>query len=171
MHVVLDEALADIGRMVLDPDGLVRAVAAGTRRGVDPPRWRRAEVRPVDLRAGRRLQIVRFDQRQAFTENLDYGPDAAAAVKELLAEPIGSWHVATTDTTVQVRVTKKGNAQLHRAAAAERRHPATARPEEPGTPGGPRSRGNERPRGGSQDARDRMAPADPAAASHPHDRI
>jgi|SRR5262245_7360370 len=127
MQVVLDEALADIGRMVLDPDGLVRAVAAGIRRGVDPPRWRRAEVRPVDLHSGRRLQIVRFDQRQAFTENLEYGPDAAAAVKELLAEPFGNWHVDTMDTTVQLRVTKKGNAQLHRATASQHGHPAVAR--------------------------------------------
>src|SRR4029453_887306 len=139
MHVALDEALADIGRMVLDPDGLVRAVAAGTRRGADPPRWRRAEVRPVDLRAGRRLQIVRYDHRQAFTENVEYGPDAAVAVKELLAEPFGNWQVETTDMTVQLRVTKKGNAQLHRAAAAERRHPAASWRQAPGPPGGPRA--------------------------------
>jgi SAM-dependent methyltransferase len=135
MQVALDEALADIGRMVLDPDGLVRAVAAGTRRGVDPPRWRRAELRPVDLRAGRRLQIVRYDERQAFTENVDYGPDAAVAVKELLAEPFGNWHVDNVDTTIQLRVTKKGNAQLHRAASDPRQSAASPRDAE--APGGP----------------------------------
>src|SRR5262245_46107660 len=135
MQVALDEALADIGRMVLDADGLVRAVAAGTRRGVDPPRWRRVELRPVDLRAGRRLQIVRYDERQAFTENVEYGPDAAGAVKELLAEPFGSWHVDTADTTVQLRVTKKGTAQLHRAAAFDTRQQAAQR--DAGAAGGP----------------------------------
>jgi len=135
MQVALDEALADIGRMVLDADGLVRAVAAGTRHGVDAPRWRRAELRPVDLRAGRRLQIVRYDERQAFTENVEYGPDAAVAVKELLAEPFGSWHVNNVDTTIQLRVTKKGNAQLHRAAPDPRQSAASPRDAE--APGGP----------------------------------
>jgi SAM-dependent methyltransferase len=135
MQVALDEALADIGRMVLDADGLVRAVAAGTRRGADPPRWRRAELRPVDLRSGRRLQIVRYDERHAFTENVEYGPDAAIAVKELLAEPFGSWHIDTVDTTVQLRVTKKGNGQLHRAASDPRQSAAPPRDAE--APGGP----------------------------------
>ena len=172
MHVALDDALADIGRMVLDPDGLVRAVAAGTRRGADPPRWRRADVRPVDLRAGRRLQIVRYDQRQAFTENVEYGPDAAVAVKELLAEPFGNWHVDTTDMTVQLRVTKKGNAQLHRATATERRHPAASWRQAAGPPGGPRARATARPMVDSgQDDPDHTAPVDRTAAARAHDRI
>ncbi len=172
MQVALDEALADIGRMVLDPDGLVRAVAAGTRRGADPPRWRRAEVRPVDLRAGRRLQIVRYDQRQAFTENVEYGPDAAVAVKELLAEPFGNWHVDTTDMTVQLRVTKKGDAQLHRAAAAERRHPAASRRQAPGPPREPRARATSRRMVDSgQDDPEHTAPVDRTAAARAHDRI
>jgi SAM-dependent methyltransferase len=34
----------------------------------------------------------------------------------LLAEPFGNWHVQTADATVQLRVTKSGDAQVHRAA-------------------------------------------------------
>jgi SAM-dependent methyltransferase len=170
MQVELDEALADIARMVLDPDGLVRAVAAGTRRGMDPPRWRRAEMRPVDLRAGHRLQIVRYDQRQAFTENVDYGPDAAVAVKELLAEPFGNWHVDTVDTTVQLRVTKKGDAQLHRAAAADPRQSTMLR-DPPRARGWPRARAISRPAVESpQDSPDHRAPVDRSPAARAHDR-
>jgi SAM-dependent methyltransferase len=50
-------------------------------------------------------------------------------VDELLAEPFGNWHVETATTTLQVRVTKKGDAQVHRsagaAAAAARDHDRT----------------------------------------------
>jgi SAM-dependent methyltransferase len=117
MQVALEEALAELSGALADPAGLVRAIAAGRRRGGDPPRWRRVELRPVDLRAGRRLQIVRYDERQAFTENIEYGSGAVVAVKELLTEPFGSWHVDTPTDTIQLRVTKKGKAQLHRQAS------------------------------------------------------
>lgn len=119
MQVALDDALADLRSILLDPDRLIRAVGSGRRRGLDAPRWRRVELRPVDLRAGRRLQVVRYDERQAFAENLEYGSDVAATVKELLAEPFGNWHVDTAETTIQLRITKKGRARLHRAAAGQ----------------------------------------------------
>ena len=120
MHTVpqpLDAALADLRPLLLDPDRLLRAVAGGRRRGATPA-WRRVELRPVDLRAGRRLQVVAYDATQAHTRNHAYGPEAAAAVDALLAEPFGNWHVETVEATVQLRVTKKGDAQVHRSAAA-----------------------------------------------------
>jgi SAM-dependent methyltransferase len=45
---------------------------------------------------------------------------ATTTVDALLAEPFGTWHVETVDETVQLRVTKKGAAQVHRAAASRR---------------------------------------------------
>ncbi len=120
MHTVpqpLDDALAELRPVLLDPDRLLRAVASGRRRG-QTPRWRRVELRPVDLRAGRRLQVVAHDATQAHTRNHGYGPDAVAAVDALLAEPFGNWHIETVEETVQLRVTKKGEAQVHRASAA-----------------------------------------------------
>ena len=43
----LDGALHQVRRLLLDPDALVRAVAAGKRRyGV--PDWRRVEIRPAN---------------------------------------------------------------------------------------------------------------------------
>jgi len=116
MPIPLPDALAEIETVLLDPDRLVRAVAAGRRRGCDRPAWRRVELRPVDLAAGRRLQVVRYDQTQAFTANLAYGEQAVGAVADLLASPFGNWHVDTVDSTIQLRVTKGGDAQVHRAA-------------------------------------------------------
>jgi SAM-dependent methyltransferase len=106
----LDALRAD----VLDENRLIRAVAAGRRRG-ERPDYRRAELRWVDLRGGRRLQVVRYDDRQAFTSNIE--PEhASATLQELLDQPYGNWHVETTEGTTQLRVTKNGEAQVHRSA-------------------------------------------------------
>jgi SAM-dependent methyltransferase len=113
----LDTALAGLRPLLLDGTALVRAVAAGRRRDATPP-WRRVEVRPTDLKSGRHLQVVTYDERAATTTNHPYGEPAERAVDALLADPYGNWHVQTTDQTVQLRVTKKGAAQVHRAAAA-----------------------------------------------------
>lgn len=111
----LDQALAEVRELLLAP-GLTRAVAAGRRRGFVPS-VTRAQVRPVTLKSGPRLQIVTDDGARPFTRNVEPGAEAAAAVDELLAEPFGNWHVETDAATVQVRITKKGDAQVHRAAA------------------------------------------------------
>jgi SAM-dependent methyltransferase len=110
----LTAALAEVRDLLLDP-ALTRAVAAGRRRG-STPSVVRAELRPVSLKSGRRLQIVTNDGAGPYTRNLAPGPDAAAAVDALLAEPFGNWHVEAAGATVQVRVTKKGDAQVHRGA-------------------------------------------------------
>ncbi|MFK3981327.1 class I SAM-dependent methyltransferase [Micromonospora sp. NPDC050397] len=111
----LELALAEVRALLLAP-GLTRAVAAGRRRG-QAPTLVRAEVRPVTLKAGPRLQIATFDGSRPHTRNVAPGPESDAAVDALLAEPFGNWHVETASATVQVRVTKKGDAQVHRAAA------------------------------------------------------
>ncbi|MEO3744992.1 SAM-dependent methyltransferase [Plantactinospora sp. B5E13] len=111
----LGGALAEVRALLLDP-GLARAVAAGRRRGTAPAVVR-AELRPVALKAGPRLQIVTDDGARPHTRNVSFGPEADAAVDALLAEPFGNWHVETATTTLQVRVTKRGEAQLHRAPA------------------------------------------------------
>ncbi|HEX6919158.1 MAG TPA: SAM-dependent methyltransferase [Actinomycetes bacterium] len=114
----LDPALAALRPLLLDPDRLVRAVAAGRRRGHEPS-WRRAELRPVDLKTGRHLQVVTLgDQGAVQTTNHPYDGSAARSVDALLADSFGNWHVQTTEETVQLRVTKKGAAQVHREAAA-----------------------------------------------------
>jgi SAM-dependent methyltransferase len=114
----LDAVLAEVRELLLDPD-LTRAVAAGKRRG-HTPSVTRAELRPVVLKGGQRLQIVTDDGARPYTRNVSPGAEAAAAVDALLAEPFGNWHVQTAATTVQVRITKKGDAQVHRAAAEPR---------------------------------------------------
>ena len=120
----LTDVLAEVRELLLAP-GLTRAVAAGRRRGFTPS-VTRAELRPVALKTGQRLQIVTDDGARPHTRNVAPGTEAAAAIDALLAEPFGNWHVETDAATVQVRVTKKGDAQVHRAGAG----PAPAAPQE-----------------------------------------
>ncbi len=111
----LDAALAEVRALLLDQGRLTRAVAAGRRRG-QAPSVVRAELRPVRLKSGPRLQVVTSDGSRPYTRNVAFGAEAEAAVDALLAEPFGNWHVQTADATVQVRITKSGDAQVHRAA-------------------------------------------------------
>ncbi|CAB4916416.1 unannotated protein [freshwater metagenome] len=109
---------------VLDADSLVRALASGRRKGGPAPvvqgrEVRRVEVRVVDLRAGRHLQVTAYDATQAHTTNHALGEDARAVVDALLGEPFANWHVDTTDATHQLRVTKKGAPLLHTSARRE----------------------------------------------------
>lgn len=115
----LADALATIERLLVDdgPDGLVRAVASGRRRNFTIE-FRKVELRYVDVNAGRQLQITSYDT-QAHTRNVARGEDAEVEITRLLGEPYSSWHVDTARETVQLRVTKRGKALLHRAKREE----------------------------------------------------
>ena len=110
----LDAALTRIRQLINDRDTLVRAVASGRRRGWPAPVHMRTEFRPVALKTGIRLQITRHDGTRPITDNVEFGD---SAVDVVLAQPYGNWLVETVDATVQLRVTKRGEAQVHRSAA------------------------------------------------------
>lgn len=120
----LEPALAEIASIMTDGSRLVRAVGAGRRRG-EHPTFRRVDVRWVDLAAGPHLQVESFDERQSFTRNVPT-EGVGTAVDELLAQPYANWHVEGVDATVQLRVTKKGDAQVHRSPASAGASPAAA---------------------------------------------
>ena len=120
----VNDELTLLRSAVLDADGLVRALATGRRKGQPAPvvegrEVRRVEVRVVDLKAGRHLQVVSYDATQAHTTNHLLGEAAEAAVDALLAEPFANWYVDTATATHQLRVTKKGVPLLHTSARAE----------------------------------------------------
>ena len=116
----LTSALEELRPLLLDGDRLVRAVAAGRRRGQEPPEHERLEIRPVALRSGPHLQAVARSGPRTSTRNAALGAEAERLVDEVLALPFGNWHVETDAEVVQLRVTKRGEAQLHRAATSKR---------------------------------------------------
>ncbi len=77
----------------------------------------------MQLKAGPHLQFTARTGPVVSTRNVPVD-EAAAAVDDLLAQPYGNLHVETATEVVQVRVTKKGDAQVHRAAAAHEAGPA-----------------------------------------------
>ncbi len=103
---------------VLDEHVLVRAVVSGRQRNQTVP-YRRVELRYVDVKAGRRLQVTAYDDTQSHTRNVEPGAPARAAVDELLVAGYANWHIEARSETVQVRVTKKGRWLVHRAARTE----------------------------------------------------
>src|SRR6478752_5648008 len=109
-------ALSRLRSEILDDEHLVRALASGRRRGQPEPRWRRIELRYVDLKAGRHLQLTAYDDTQAHVSN---HADPREVLDELLDEPFANWHVETTTHAHQLRVTKKGQALLHSAERTE----------------------------------------------------
>ena len=115
-------ALAKVRTQLLDPEALVRAVASGKQRG-SAPAWRRAEMRYVDLKAGRHLQVTSYDDTQAHTHNHLVGDAARDAVDALLDEPFANWHVDTVTESHQLRVTKPNLAVL---TTKERQEPVAA---------------------------------------------
>ncbi len=117
MSEPLSSALNKLREHLLDPETLVRAVASGRRKGHQPT-WRRVELRYVDLKAGRHLQVTAYDEAQAHTANHAVGAPAEATVDALLEEPFGNWHVNTTTEAHQLRATKKG-ALLHSRPRSE----------------------------------------------------
>lgn len=104
-------------RHLLTGDALVRAVASGHRRA-DHPAWTRAELRVVRLRGQDAVQqVLTAPHGPPETTHLAPG-ELRTAVETLLAEPFSSWHVRTRDRVVQLRVTKRGEAQVHTEDAA-----------------------------------------------------
>jgi SAM-dependent methyltransferase len=118
MSEPLLRVLSRMRALILDDTVLVRAVASGRQRGQETP-WRRAELRYVDLKAGRHLQVTTYDATQAHTANHASGADARDAVDDLLDQPFANWHVETTTQQHQVRVTRKLEAVVHTTERAD----------------------------------------------------
>lgn len=109
----LPEALAEIREALLAP-GLIHGEGRGRRRGSDrepAPSVVKATIRPVVLKSGPMLQIVTDDGQRPTTRNVA-GPEE---IDKLLAEPFGSWVVASETGTVSLQTTRKG-AIIHRTA-------------------------------------------------------
>jgi len=100
--------VSEVRAMMLDPGSLVRATARGRAPGRSP-RWRRVDLRPVELGAGPRLQVTRFTATQAFAANHPWGSrEAAEAVDELMAEGFAEWVVDTGSHRARLRARSGG---------------------------------------------------------------
>ncbi len=77
--------------------------------------WRMVNVRPVQIKQRRHLQFSHFSAKQDITKNFE-GEEALAHLRELLAMPFHSIHLRSTMEELNVQITKKGKAIIHRSA-------------------------------------------------------
>src|SRR5215207_6733955 len=101
-----------ITQAVLDEDAFVRLTMKGIVRGPAAP-WQKIMIRPIELRGRRQLQFSYFNAKQDISKNY-YGPEARTQLDEALAIPYSSIVLQTTTEDMQIQLTKKGRAIIHR---------------------------------------------------------
>ncbi|MCX6094680.1 MAG: hypothetical protein NTY63_07680 [Candidatus Bipolaricaulota bacterium] len=104
---------------ILAGESLVRAVFSGRQSGATLP-WIKVIVRPVRIKGALHWQVSHFDEEKDITKN--YAADEVGGkVDELLALPFKNIHVETATGSLDVRITKKGDALLRETPVAEPR--------------------------------------------------
>jgi len=101
-----------IAQAVLNENDFVRLTMKGIVRGLAAP-WQKIVIRPIELRGRRQLQFSYFDAKQNISKNY-YGSEARAHLDEALDIPYSSIVLQTTAEDVQIQLTKKGKALVHR---------------------------------------------------------
>ena len=101
----LQESTERIGNL----ESLVRAVLSGVRRNMVSPA-ERIDIRPVLIKEKLMLQIASNDGRAVTTKNIDFD---GKVILDLLDSGFANILVESTDSAISIRVTKKGEAQIH----------------------------------------------------------
>ena len=101
----LQESTERIGNL----ESLVRVVLSGVRRNMVSPA-ERIDIRPVLIKEKLMLQIASNDGRAVTTKNIDFD---GKVILDLLDSGFANILVESTDSAISIRVTKKGEAQIH----------------------------------------------------------
>jgi hypothetical protein len=109
MATELDVALNNARNLISDTSRLVRVVLSGRRRNMSVP-FERIDIRPVSIKGGLSLQISQNDGRITTTKNLEAKDFDAKTYLEMGYANILVEH---TSGALTIRITKKGEAQVH----------------------------------------------------------
>jgi SAM-dependent methyltransferase len=109
MAISLAEGLMESVGRIANLESLVRVVLSGARRNMVPPA-ERIDIRPVLIKEKLMLQIATNDGRAVTTKNIDFD---STIISELLDSGFANILVESTDSAISIRVTKKGEAQIH----------------------------------------------------------
>ena len=105
----LAHALKESTERIANLESLVRVVLSGERRNMVPPA-ERIDIRPVLIKEKLMLQIASNDGRAVTTKNIDFN---STVISDLLDSGFANILVESTDSAISIRVTKKGEAQIH----------------------------------------------------------
>jgi SAM-dependent methyltransferase len=111
LHVTKDlaHALEESTERIGNLESLVRVVLSGERRNMVPPA-ERIDIRPVLIKEKLMLQVASNDGRAVTTKNIDFD---STVISDLLDSGFANILVESTDSAISIRVTKKGEAQIH----------------------------------------------------------
>ena len=111
MATTLESALSEIVETLRKSENFVRLVLSGRRRNMQTPS-ERIDVKPVLIKGEIKYQVTQSDGRAMTTKN--YSPAEFISL-DLLNAGYANFHLEVTDESTSVRITKKGEALIHRA--------------------------------------------------------
>ena len=114
MATDLEVALKSARQIIADPSKLVRIVLSGRRRNMTVP-FERIDIRPVLIKGAITLQVAQNDGRITTTKNVEANSFDANAYLEMGYANILVEH---TEGALTIRITKKGDAQVHEEKGA-----------------------------------------------------
>ena len=114
MATELESALDSAAKLALDSKTLVRIVLSGRRRNMSVP-FERIDIRPVLIKDGITYQVMQNDGRITTTKNIspkEFNP------RQYLEMGYANILVEHTSGALSIRITKKGEAQVHEEKGA-----------------------------------------------------
>ena len=115
MVIELADALGVASQRISDTSTFVRAVLSGRRRNMEQA-LERIDIKPVSLKSGLVIQLMENDGVRTTTKNFD--PSSFTAT-ELLNSGFANILVESTYGSYSIRITKKGEAQVHESKGAK----------------------------------------------------
>jgi SAM-dependent methyltransferase len=118
--------LPELVRTTILHAGFRRATFGGTPRSKIPCPWVRVLVRPLLLRGESHWQFSYYDERKHIAKNFPAG-ELDGKIAQLLVYQFAGIHLETTEESIDIRTTKKGQVNVGRkkvanAGAAEESH-------------------------------------------------
>ena len=106
----LEDIFNELAEKFDDTNSLVRVVLSGRRRNMQTAH-ERVDMRPVSIKDSIAIQVSHSDGRQMTTKNYEAGQ---APFNELLRSGYANILLEQTHQSISVRITKKGEALVHR---------------------------------------------------------
>jgi SAM-dependent methyltransferase len=112
-EATLEEIFIELAKKFNDTQSLVRVVLSGRRRNMQTPH-ERIDMRPVLIKDAISIQVSHSDGRQMTTKN--YTPELTP-FSELARSGFANILLEQTNQSISVRITKKGEALVHRESS------------------------------------------------------
>jgi hypothetical protein len=106
----LEDVFVELTEKFSDTNSLVRVVLSGRRRNMQTAH-ERIDLRPVLIKDSIAIQVSHSDSRQMTTKNYEVGQ---APFSELMRSGYANILLEQTHQSISVRITKKGEALIHR---------------------------------------------------------